>query len=155
MSAYMPVKHSWSIEGLRLSRTHMRIVLWIVSSLCACALITALVLFTMAGLKGGEIAQLPSGVSAAIAAQSARAERDHGFIVVQGLAANRDARPARNLLAVVELFDTEGALRGVESSLVETPLLAANEESPFVVRLPDPGNIRSFRVRFRQLGGAP
>jgi hypothetical protein len=42
----------------------------------------------------------------------------------------------------------------VESAMVMSPFIEAAEEAPFVVRIPDPGNTRSFRVRFRSLRGA-
>lgn len=151
MSAYMPVKHSWGLDALRPTRWTLRI---------AARLVAAVILFLLVSLtlpailrtSNTDITQLPAVSSGAIAAQSVNAARDHGFIVIQGEVANRGARPARNLEAVVEVFDVNGSLRGVESALVEMPAIAAREESPFIVRLPDPGDVRSFRVRFRPLG---
>jgi hypothetical protein len=151
MSAYMPVKHSWSLEQLRPSRSTVRAAFWVVSTaLCLAAVLATLVL-ALQGLRGAEISQLPTGAASTITARDMSVQRDHGFIVVRGEALNQGTAPARNLLAIVELFDASGALRGVESALVQMPLVEAREESAFSVRMPDPGNVRSFRVRFRPI----
>jgi hypothetical protein len=152
MSAYMPVKHSWGLEALRPTRWTLRIAARLVAAVIL-FLLVSLVLPAILRAGNTDLAQLPAISSGSVAAQSVSAARDHGFIVIQGEAANKGAKPARNLEAVVEVFDANGGLRGVESALVEMPAIAAREESPFIVRLPDPGEVKSFRVRFRPLAG--
>lgn len=153
MSAILPVKHTVSLESFLPSRRHVGSAFRILLVFALLAGIVAVVML-LPGPKAGDLDQLPSANAGPVAVRSASALRDHGFFVVQGEAVNESARPARRLEAVVELFDSRGSLRAVESALVEMPLIAPHEESPFEVHLPDPGNVRSFRVRFRPVAGS-
>lgn len=155
MSAYMPVKHSWSLEALLPSRWG---IVRMLRYLCLGVVIAATVVLTIIAISGfGRVGidELPSASSGSVASLGTRIARDHGFIIVQGEARNRGERTLRNLEATVELFDRNGTLRTVESALVESPSIAAREESAFVLRMPDPGGVRSFRVRFHSLSGGP
>ena len=153
MSAYMPVKHSWSLEALLPSRWGLnRTLRNPCVALVAAAAIT-MTIFALSGLGKSTIEELPSTSSSVVTSLGTSITRDHGFVVVQGEAKNQGNKSLTNLEATVELFDQNGSLRGVESALVESPTISAHEESAFVVRMPDPGGIHSFRVRFHPLGG--
>jgi hypothetical protein len=152
MSAYMPVKNSWGLGGLRPFGWGVRVVLTLFVAVLL-FVVVSLVLPALIRAGNADITQLPTFSSGSIATHGVTANRDHGYLVIQGEAVNKSVKPARNLEAVVEVFDANGSLRGVESALVEMPTIAPRDESPFIVRLPDPGEVRSFRVRFRPLAG--
>ena len=146
----MPAKQPITIVGIRPNRLVARIVPWIAGTglLLAAGAILSLIL---SPFKPAELARLSSGPSGSISDNGVSAQLDHGFVVVRGEALNQADAPKRNVLAVVELFGSDGELREVESAIVQSYEMAPHSESPFVVRMPDPGNAKSFRLRFRPL----
>jgi hypothetical protein len=151
MSAYMPVKRPILIAVTKPSGA-MALRAIIIAVLLALA--AGIICLLFAAVRIDSLKHLPSGTVGSVAARGATAARDHGFLVVQGEAFNTSDKPARNMLAVIEVFDEAGNLRGVESALVEGQTITSHGESPFVVRLPDPGNISSYRIRFRSMGSS-
>jgi hypothetical protein len=150
MSAYMPAKQPISIVGISLGRFQARTVTWITVTAILLAAGATLSLF-LSSIKPAALVRLSSGPSGSISDNGVSAQFDHGFVIVRGEALNQADAPKRNVLAVVELFGSNGELREVESALVQSYELAPHSESPFLVRMPDPGDVKSYRIRFRPL----
>lgn len=150
MSAYMPAKQTWNLYLNRPLRSVTLRVAAFIAGAGIVGVIAGLAVLAATSGHGGSLEQLPTPAGNVLA-KGVAAARDHGFLVVQGEAFNEGSQPTQRLEAVVELFDSHGSLRGVESALVEMPVVAVHEESPFVVHLQDPGQVTSYRVRFRPL----
>lgn len=117
----------------------------------------AAVLFV--GLLGGLVWMMsnPRGTSAAAVGPnsplelvSLRHDRKNDKLAVSGLVRNPVAgKPVERLLAVVFLFDRQGAFVTSGKTNVDFLKLGAGDESPFVVTLDAPATVARYRVSFR------
>lgn len=117
----------------------------------------AAVLFV--GLLGGLVWMMssPRGTSAAAVGPnsplelvSLRHDRKSDKLAVSGLVRNPVAgKPVERLLAVVFLFDRQGAFVTSGKTNVDFLKLGAGDESPFVVTLDAPATVARYRVSFR------
>lgn len=89
-----------------------------------------------------------------IVVRSAQADRQQGYVTVLGEAVNISGKRLASLEAIVETFDEQGRLRGVESALLELPSLRPGESSPFRIHIRETTPLASYRLRFRHLLGA-
>ena len=88
-----------------------------------------------------------------VALQQCTAQRYNGFITLNAVAANQMPHPLRNVQAVVELLDKEGNPLHVETTLLSTENLFANQKTSFQMLLPDKARTASYRVQFREMMG--
>jgi hypothetical protein len=88
-----------------------------------------------------------------VALQQATAQRANGFITLDAVAANQTPYTLKNVQAVVELLDKEGNPLYVETALLSTENLSANQKTSFQILLPDKARTASYRVQFREMMG--
>lgn len=86
--------------------------------------------------------------------QGTHVEREFGYVTVLGEVSNISAHALKSLEVVVEFFDASGALRRVETALIELPTLPAGQASPFRVQTRDEPDLTAYRIRFRHLLGS-
>lgn len=65
-----------------------------------------------------------------------------------------DAAPLSHVMAVVYLFDKDGAYFASGKAELEFPQLRPGEEAPFSVKIPNVGRIGKYRVGFRREDGS-
>ena len=109
-------------------------------------------------------ADSPSAGSAAVsqAAQSRPIELlslkhsvDAGTFSLVGLVVNPiDAAPLTHVVAVVYLFDRDGAYFASGKSELEFSAMRPGEESPFAVKIPNVSHVGKYRVGFRRDDGS-
>lgn len=88
-----------------------------------------------------------------VALQQPTAQRYNGFITLNAVAANQTPHTLKNVQAVVELLDKEGNPLHVETTLLSTENLSANQKTSFQMLLPDKAHTASYRVQFREMMG--
>jgi hypothetical protein len=85
---------------------------------------------------------------------SMRHERDGGTLTVTGLVRNPpNGSEARRVTAVVFAFDRTGAFVGSGRAPLDFVVLQPDDESPFVVTLPNMSDVARYRVSFRTEAG--
>lgn len=89
-----------------------------------------------------------------IVVRSAQAYRQQGYVTVLGEAENISGKTLSSLEAIAETFDEQGRLCGVETALLELPLLRPGESSPLRIHIRETTPFASYRLRFRHLLGA-
>ena len=92
--------------------------------------------------------------SATLGVVSTRAERRLGYLTVLGSVSNRSSGNLRNVEAVAEFYDASKRLVGLESALIEMPVLRPGRESAFRITTRDMNDAAAFRLRFRSLFGS-
>lgn len=77
-----------------------------------------------------------------------------GDFIVTGLVQNpTNGRTTSGLVAVVYLFDAQGEYFASGKAAIDIPALAAGDQSPFLVRLPNITKVSRYRVGFRMNDG--
>jgi hypothetical protein len=77
-----------------------------------------------------------------------------GDFIVTGLVQNpTTGRTASGLVAVVYLFDAQGEYFASGKATIDIPALAAGDQSPFLIRLPNITKVSRYRVGFRMNDG--
>lgn len=77
-----------------------------------------------------------------------------GDFIVTGLVQNPlNGRATSGLVAVVYLFDAEGEYFASGKAAIELPTLAAGDQSPFLIRLPNITKVSRYRLGFRMNDG--
>jgi hypothetical protein len=76
-------------------------------------------------------------------------DRTSEALTVTGLVRNAGASSSGGLTAVVFAFDRDGNYVASGRALLDFPRLAAGDESPFRVRVPDVKDVGRYRVSFR------
>jgi hypothetical protein len=80
---------------------------------------------------------------------------DDGQFSLVGLVVNPiDANPLARVVAVVYLFDKEGAYFASGKAELEFTALRPGEESPFAIKIPNVAHIGKYRVGFRRDDGS-
>jgi hypothetical protein len=96
----------------------------------------------------------PQTAGARLAVTSATADRNQGFVTVTGDVVNHTGSKLKDVVAVVELRDKEDHTVKLESALVSSGEVEAEQPTGFRVELPDDARAVSYSVRFRNLSGA-
>jgi hypothetical protein len=79
-----------------------------------------------------------------------RHRRDGERLAISGIVKNpSDARPIKNVSAVVFLFDSNGSFLASGRAPIDFTTLTPGDESPFVVVVTEPGAVARYRVSFR------
>lgn len=77
-----------------------------------------------------------------------------GDFVVTGLVQNpMNGRTTSGLVAVVYLFDADGEYFASGKAAIDIPALAAGDQSPFLIRLPNITKVSRYRLGFRMSDG--
>jgi hypothetical protein len=77
-----------------------------------------------------------------------------GDFIVTGLVQNpMNARTTTGLVAVVYLFDAQGEYFASGKAAIEIQTLAAGDQSPFLIRLPNITKVSRYRLGFRMSDG--
>lgn len=77
-----------------------------------------------------------------------------GDFVVTGLVQNPlNGRTTSGLVAVVYLFDAQGEYFASGKAPIDLPALAAGDQSPFLIRLPNITKVSRYRLGFRMSDG--
>ena len=85
---------------------------------------------------------------------SMRHQRQGNSLTVTGLVRNPESGvEARRVTAVVFAFDRDGAFLASGRAPLDFVVLEPDDESPFVVTLPDAGDVARYRVSFRTEAG--
>ena len=119
--------------------------------------VTMIVLIAMAGDRRviepatGSVAT--AGESRSLELLSMRHSRTGEVLTVTGLVRNGDGETPDGLTAVVLAFDREGNYVASGRAPLEFPRLAAGDESPFRVTVPDVKDVGRYRVSFRTDAG--
>ena len=83
-----------------------------------------------------------------------RHTRDGSTLTVAGLVRNpRAAAPVSRIAAVVFAFDRDGSFVTSGRAPLDFVMLGPGDESPFVVTLPNVGDVGRYRVSFRTDSG--
>jgi hypothetical protein len=90
-----------------------------------------------------------------VALGSASAERRLGYVTVTGQVANQTNTPLSKVEAVVELLDSRHQTVQMESAMIAFNPLPSGHASPFQVEIPDNSRAVAYRIRFKELLGAP
>jgi len=95
-------------------------------------------------------ASLPSHAQAPLELLSMRHTRNGGSLTITGLVRNpADGSEARRVAAVVFVFDRAGSFVTSGRAPLDFAVLEPGGESPFVVTVPDAGDVARYRVSFR------
>jgi hypothetical protein len=84
---------------------------------------------------------------------SMRHDRSGNTLTVTGLVRNPGAAAADSIMAVVFAFDRNGGFVASGRAPLEFPTIAAGDESPFRVTVPDVKDVGRYRVSFRTTAG--
>lgn len=84
---------------------------------------------------------------------SMRHERSGNTLTVTGLVRNPGAAASDSIMAVVFAFDRNGGFVASGRASLEFPTIAAGDESPFRVTVPDVKDVGRYRVSFRTTAG--
>lgn len=77
-----------------------------------------------------------------------------GDFIVTGLVQNPiNGRTTSGLVAVVYLFDADGEYFASGKAAIDLPALAAGDQSPFLIRLPNITRVSRYRLGFRMSDG--
>jgi hypothetical protein len=77
-----------------------------------------------------------------------------GDFIVTGLVQNPvNGRTTSGLVAVVYLFDADGEYFASGKAAIDIPALAAGDQSPFLIRLPNITKVSRYRLGFRMNDG--
>lgn len=77
-----------------------------------------------------------------------------GDFIVTGLVQNPlNGRTTSGLVAVVYLFDAQGEYFASGKAAIDLPALAAGDQSPFLIRLPNITTVSRYRLGFRMSNG--
>lgn len=106
------------------------------------------------GSGGGEGTRQPAGAAAGqdamLELMSMRHVREGSTLTVTGLVRNPPAGvQARRVTAVVFAFDRDGGFIGSARAPLDFVVLEPDDESPFVVTLPNAAGVARYRVSFR------
>jgi hypothetical protein len=118
--------------------------------------VAVIVLIAMAGDRRESPASAPASVAAgdgSLELVSMRHARTGDALTVTGLVRNGGAPTPRGVTAVVFVFDREGNYVASGRAPLEFPTLAAGDESPFRVSVPDVKDVGRYRVSFRTEAG--
>lgn len=99
--------------------------------------------------------EMPASSGSEVTLGSATVERRLGYVTVTGEVANQTKASLSKVEAVVELMDARNQTVRMESALISFNPLPAGRVSPFQVQVPDDSRAVAYRVRFKELLGAP
>jgi len=118
--------------------------------------VAVIVLIAMAGDRRESAAPAAVGTGSAegsLELVSMRHARTADALTVTGLVRNSGAEAPRGITAVVFVFDRDGNYVASGRAALEFPTLAAGDESPFRVSVPDVKDVGRYRVSFRTDAG--
>jgi hypothetical protein len=111
--------------------------------------VALVVLVAMANRDHGEV-DAPAPEASPLELISMRHTRDDGALTITGLVRNPRAGVARaGIAAVVFAFDKDGGFLTSARAPLDFTTLGPGDESPFVVTLPNVGDVARYRVSFR------
>jgi hypothetical protein len=126
----------------------------LIKAAVAAAMAVALVVVAaMANRDHADSATVPADV-APLELVSMRHTREGSTLTVSGLVRNpRAGRTVASIAAVVMAFNRQGAVVSSAQAPIDFLTLGPGEESPFIVTLPNVGDVGRYRVSFRTDAG--
>jgi hypothetical protein len=126
---------------------------FVAGAAAAFGVVTGTVPQRVLSLRSDRPAVAQAAASAPLELLALEHDRDEGRFIVRGIVRNSTGAAIDGLTAVISVFGHDGGLIASERGALAVDTLAAGTETPFMVILPDAGDVDRYHLSFRTAAG--